>query len=65
MNRLDLSQDIDAVAVLLDHPGQAADLALDPGQPLEHWSFDALYPGSRVSLPSHTPPGVLMSVHGR
>src|SRR5215475_9832132 len=31
----DLSQDVDAVLVLLDHPLQAADLPLDPAQPLE------------------------------
>src|SRR5215475_14978563 len=31
----DLSEDVDAVLVLVYHPLQAADLALDPAQPLE------------------------------
>ena len=31
----DLGEDVDAVLVLLDHPLQAADLPLDPAQPLE------------------------------
>src|SRR6476620_4266171 len=30
-----LGEDVDAVLVLLNHPLQAADLALDPPQPLE------------------------------
>jgi hypothetical protein len=33
--RGDLGEDVDAVLVLVDHPLQAADLPLDPPQPLE------------------------------
>jgi hypothetical protein len=32
LDRGDLRQDVDAVAVLLDHPSDAADLALDTGE---------------------------------
>ena len=38
----DLRDDIDAVAVLLDHAGEAADLALDPAQALQAGSFGML-----------------------
>ena len=31
----DLGEDVDAVLVLIDHPGDAADLALDPFEPQE------------------------------
>ena len=34
-HRGDLGEDVDAVLLLLDHPLQAAGLALDPAQPLE------------------------------
>jgi hypothetical protein len=34
-NRRDLSQDIDAVDVLVDHPLQTADLSLDPAKALQ------------------------------
>jgi hypothetical protein len=36
----DLGDDIDAVAVVLDHAGEAADLPLDPLQPLEAGCLD-------------------------
>ena len=34
--RRDLGDDVDAIAVVLDHAGEAADLSLDPVQALEH-----------------------------
>jgi hypothetical protein len=34
LGRRDLGEDVDAVALLLDHPLQAADLARDPPQPV-------------------------------
>jgi hypothetical protein len=34
LHRCDLRQNIDAIAVLVDHPRDAANLALDPVQPL-------------------------------
>jgi hypothetical protein len=35
LDRRDLGDDVDAVALILDHPLDPADLALDPSQPLE------------------------------
>lgn len=46
---LDLGQDVDAVAIFLDHPSQTANLALDSGETFEEdCSFDAVYPGLSV-----------------
>jgi hypothetical protein len=42
--RVDLSDDIDAVAVLLDHPGHTSDLSLDLAEPAQE-----LIPRCRVS----------------
>src|SRR3954454_2215514 len=42
---LDLSEHVDAVAVLLDHPGDAADLALRTGQPGEELFLRCLVAG--------------------
>lgn len=39
-HRRDLRDDVDAVAVVLDHPGEAAHLALDPAQALLTGSLD-------------------------
>ena len=37
-----LRDDVDAIMILLDHPAKAADLALDPGEPLETGLLDVL-----------------------
>ena len=37
----DLGEHVDAVAVLVDHPLDAADLAFDAAQALESWSLEA------------------------
>ena len=39
LHGVDLGQDVDAVAVFLDHPGQASDLAFDAVEPCQHRSF--------------------------
>ena len=56
---LDLGEDVDAVAVLLHHPGDAADLALDACEPGQQLLLRGLVTGClRVShLGKHTPMG--------
>ena len=36
----DLRDDVDTVAIVLDHPGEAADLSFDAFEPLERGSLD-------------------------
>src|SRR5882757_8125597 len=38
--RRDLGDDVDAVAIVLDHAGEAADLALYPVQPFQNGGLD-------------------------
>ena len=40
---MDLRKDVYAVALLLDHAGDAADLPLDPAQPLEAIRVDSMF----------------------
>jgi uncharacterized protein YxjI len=42
LDRADLREDVDAVAVVLDHPLHAADLALDALEALQSWSLVAV-----------------------
>ena len=42
LDRADLRQHVDAVAVVLDHPLDAADLTLDPPEPGRSWSLVAV-----------------------
>lgn len=51
-----LGQDVDAVAIVLDHALDAADLSLDPAQALEE-----LVLARRVAARGH---GAFVSVHG-
>src|ERR1019366_597260 len=44
LNRRDLSQDVDAIALVLNHPGDAAHLPFDPCQ-----AFEQLLFGGRVA----------------
>lgn len=44
LGRLDLGDDVDAVAVLIDHPTEATNLSLDPGE-----AFEQLLLGCRIS----------------
>ena len=59
LDRGDLGQDVDAVDVLVDHPLESADLALDPPQPLEVVGLVVVVAGCGVSMPAslHTPRG--------
>jgi len=47
----DLRDDVDAVAIVFDHPVEAADLALDAFEPLERGSLDI------VAHAPYIPPG--------
>ena len=55
---LDLGEDVDAVAVLLHHPRDAADLALDAGEPLQQLLLRCLVSGclGGSSLSASIPP---------
>jgi hypothetical protein len=50
-HRRDLRDDVDAVAVVLDHAGEAADLPLDPVEPLETGRLDILAHAPYIPLP--------------
>lgn len=45
-HRRNLRDDVDAVTIVLDHPGKAADLAFDTFEPLE---------GGRLDIAAHAP----------
>src|SRR5712692_3237103 len=51
LDRADLCQDINAVAVLFDHLGDASDLTLDPAQPALHARFVDRVSGHLTSIP--------------
>jgi hypothetical protein len=53
----DLGDDVDAVLVLVDHVGHAADLALDAAQAGLELLLVHAVAGHGASSPSHAPPG--------
>src|SRR5258706_2120603 len=61
LGRLQLGEDVDAVAIFLHHPRDAADLTLDPAQAVEE--FGLVLPSHAELLPSclYTPWGCLTS----
>src|SRR6185437_13738235 len=50
-HRRDLGHDIDAIAVLVDHFGQAANLALDPAQAFLTGRLDVFSHSAYIPLP--------------
>ena len=52
LDRRDLGDDVDAVALLFDHPPDPADLALDPAQPLEQRLLVARVGGGLFAAPA-------------
>ena len=49
-DRRDLGNDIDAIAVLLDHPGQTPNLTLDPAEALLTGCLDVFSHGTYIPL---------------
>src|SRR3954470_1176883 len=57
LDGLDLRQDVDAIAIIFDHADNAADLALDAGEPLDQfwivlWHFIPLWVIKEESAPA-------------
>jgi hypothetical protein len=50
-HRRNLRDDIDAIAVLIDHPGETADLTLDPAQAFLTGCLDVLAHADYIPLP--------------
>jgi hypothetical protein len=56
-NRLQLGQDVDAIAVLFHHPGDTTHLALDAAQAVEQFGLVVLGQGASSGSWSYTRPG--------